>query len=209
MKKIGIIGFSSFTREIICNLKKKFDIFISDDYYNKNEFSSNIPNIKKKYNCNIYKISNFNTVTYDALITISNIDLRKNIINDMPKNTSYYTYIDKSARIMDKNCIIGKGSIICAGAVLTSNIKIGNFSHININTVIGHDTIIGPYFTSAPGTIVSGNCVIGESVYCGTNSSIREKIKICDNVVLGLNAGVVKNITIEGVYTGTPCKKCS
>jgi sugar O-acyltransferase (sialic acid O-acetyltransferase NeuD family) len=207
MNKVGIIGFSSFTKEIIRNLKKKFDIFVSDDYYNQDEFNSNIPNIKKIYNCNVYKISQFNTSTYNALVTLSNIDLRKEAVSCMPKNTSYYTYIDANARIIDKNCIIGKGSIICAGAVLTTNIKIGEFSQLNLNTTIGHDTITGSYFTTAPGANISGNCIIGESVYCGTNSAIREKIKICDNVVLGLNAGVIKDITVSGIYTGTPCKK--
>jgi UDP-3-O-[3-hydroxymyristoyl] glucosamine N-acyltransferase len=208
MKKIGVIGFSSFTKEIICNLKNKFDIFVSNDYYDKTEFNSNIQAIKKKYNCNVYKLSNFNTFSHDALITLANINQRTNIVQEqLPKNTSYYTYIDKYALIMDKNCIIGKGSIICAGSILTNNIKIGDFSQINLNTTIGHDTITGSYFTTAPGTNISGSCDIGDRVYCGTNSSIREKIKICDDVVLGLNAGVVKDITVPGVYTGTPCKK--
>ena len=207
MKKIGIIGFSSFTREILYNLKKKFDIFVSDEYYNQNSFNSTIPNIKTVYDCNVYKLSQFNTSQHDALVTLSNIDLRKEAVSCMPKNTSYYTYIDANAHILDKNCIIGKGSIICAGVIMTSNIKIGYFSHININTTIGHDTITGSYFTTAPGVNISGNCVIGDSVFCGANSTIREKVKICDNVVLGLNAGVVKDITVSGVYTGTPCKK--
>jgi sugar O-acyltransferase (sialic acid O-acetyltransferase NeuD family) len=207
MKKIGIIGFSSFTREILCNLKKKFDIFISDDYYNQNTFHSTIPNIIKLYNCNVYKLSHFNTSQYNALVSLSNIDLRKEAVLSMPKSTSYYTYIDANAHILDKNCIIGKGSVICAGVIITSNVKIGDFSHINLNTTIGHDTITGSYFTTSPGVNVSGNCVIGDSVFCGANSTIREKVKICDNVVLGLNTGVIKDITVSGVYTGTPCKK--
>lgn len=207
MKKIGIIGFSSVAKDIIHNLKKKFDIFISDDYYNQYTFHNTIPNITKLYNCNVYKLSNFNTFKYDALVTLSNIDLRKEAVSCMPKNTSYYTYIDANARIINKNCIIGKGSIIWPGAVITSNIKIGDFSHINVNTAIGHDTITGSYFTTSPGSVISGNCVIGNGVFCGANSTIREKVKICDNVILGLNAGVVKDITISGVYTGTPCKK--
>jgi len=45
------------------------------------------------------------------------------------------------------------------------------------------------------------------NVYFGTNSSVREKISICDNVVVGLNAGVVKNITESGIYVGVPAKK--
>jgi hypothetical protein len=59
MKKIGIIGFSSFTKEILCNLKNKIDIFVSDNYYNQDSFNSTIPNIKTVYDCNVYKLNNF------------------------------------------------------------------------------------------------------------------------------------------------------
>ena len=72
---------------------------------------------------------------------------------------------------------------------------------------IGHDTIVGDYFSSMPGSIISGNCTIGDSVYLGTNSSVREKITICDNVTVGLNSGVVKNINKSGTYVGLPSKK--
>ena len=36
---------------------------------------------------------------------------------------------------------------------------------------------------------------------------IREKISICDDVIIGLNSGVVGDIVESGVYVGTPAKK--
>ena len=41
----------------------------------------------------------------------------------------------------------------------------------------------------------------------GTNSTIKEEITITDNVIIGLNSGVVKNINQEGTYVGLPAKK--
>jgi serine acetyltransferase len=58
-----------------------------------------------------------------------------------------------------------------------------------------------------PGAIVSGNVILGESVYMGTNSSIKEKIQVCSNVTIGSNATVIKNIIIGGTYVGVPVKK--
>ena len=107
---------------------------------------------------------------------------------------------------MDTNIEIGEGSVICAGSILTTNIKIGKHSHLNLLTTIGHDTVVGDYFTTAPGAKISGNCNIGECVYFGTNSSVREKITICDNVTIGLNGGVVKNINKSGIYVGVPTR---
>ena len=204
MKKIGIIGFGSFTREIIPRIKKPFDIFVSSDYLEK---ISNLHDIEKNYNCKIYSLEKYSVDKYKALVTLTNSEQRKLIIESMPINTEYYTFIDKKACILDKNINIGKGSIICAGSVLTTNINLGKFSQINLNTTIGHDCIIGDYFTTAPGVNISGNCKIGNHVYFGTNSSIKEKITVSDNVIFGLNAGITKNINDCGVYIGTPVKK--
>lgn len=205
LRKIGIIGLGSFTKEILCNLNKTFDIFINNEYRNK--IINEIKPIEQKYYCRILPLELFDENMYDALITISDIKLRNTIINNLPKKTNYYTYIDKNAILMDNNINIGKGSIICAGSIITTNVYIGDFSHINLNTTIGHDTKIGNFFTSAPGVNISGNCKIGNNVYIGTNSSIREKINICNNVKIGLNSGVIKNIDTEGIYIGTPCRK--
>ena len=203
MKKIGIIGFSSFTREILCNLKRNFDIFVSDSVYT----SLPVDCIAKDYKCNVIKLHQFDTTKYDALVTIANANIRADIVHQLPRRTEYYTYIDNRAIIMDKNIAIGKGSIICAGSILTTNVKLGEFAQINLNTTIGHDTIVGDYFTCAPGANISGNCCIGHNVYIGTNATIKDNVKICNGVVIGMNAGVVKNIMASGTYIGTPCTK--
>ena len=204
MKKIGIIGFGSLTREILPRIKKPYDIFLTSDYINT---LNNINEIEVKYKCKVYNLEKFNTKKYKALITLSNLEKKKIIIESMPINTEYYTYIDKNAHIFDRNINIGKGSIICAGSILTTNINLGKFSQINLNTTIGHDCKIDDYFTTAPGVNISGNCIFGKYIYFGTNSSVKEKIKICDNVIIGLNAGVTKNINEPGIYIGTPVKK--
>jgi UDP-3-O-[3-hydroxymyristoyl] glucosamine N-acyltransferase len=108
---------------------------------------------------------------------------------------------------MDENIEIGEGSIICAGSILTTNIKIGKHTHLNLHTTVGHDTEIGDFFTTAPGVKISGNCKIGNKVYVGTNGSIKEKIHISENVTLGLNCGVVKHIEESGIFVGTPTQK--
>ena len=48
---------------------------------------------------------------------------------------------------------------------------------------------------------------LGNKVYLGTNSCIREKISICDDVTIGLSTGIVKNITESGVYVGQNVRK--
>jgi UDP-3-O-[3-hydroxymyristoyl] glucosamine N-acyltransferase len=126
----------------------------------------------------------------------------------LSKDIKYFSFIHSSAKILyEKSVNIGIGSIICFGSVLTCDISIGKHSQLNLNTTVGHDTIIGDYFTSAPGVNISGNVNIGNRVYMGTNSSIRNRTYVCDDVIIGMGSCVIKDITEPGTYIGTPAVK--
>jgi UDP-3-O-[3-hydroxymyristoyl] glucosamine N-acyltransferase len=56
-------------------------------------------------------------------------------------------------------------------------------------------------------SLVSSGITAVNNVYFGTKSSAKQKISICDNVIIGMNSGVVKDINESGTYIGTPCKK--
>ena len=49
--------------------------------------------------------------------------------------------------------------------------------------------------------------MISSRVYLGTNSTTKQGVSICSDVVVGLNAGVVKDILKAGVYVATPARK--
>jgi UDP-3-O-[3-hydroxymyristoyl] glucosamine N-acyltransferase len=108
---------------------------------------------------------------------------------------------------MSDDVIIGEGSFIGANSIITCNIKIGNHCLLNRGVHVGHDSVIGDYFSAMPGSVVSGNVTLGDKVYLGTNSSIREKITICNDVIIGLNTGIVKDIKNSGTYVGCSIKK--
>ena len=191
MKK-ALIGAGGFANEIKSQIG---DInmlsFIDDQYY-----------IGEK---NTLPLSQFSPNEYKVVIAIGDPQVRKKIVDKLPKETKYFTFIHPSVMVFD-NVEIGEGSIICPGVIITTNCKIGKHSHLNTNTTIGHDNILGDYFTTAPGVNISGNNKIGECVYFGTNSCTKQKISICDNTIIGLNSGVVKNIYKPGIYIGTPSK---
>lgn len=192
--ELAIIGAGGFAREVKAAIgDPSIKFFVDDEYMNPES--------------GVYGLSKFDPEKYQVVVAVGDPTDRENIVKRLPENTKYFTFIDPSSIILDENIQIGEGSIICAGSIITTNVKLGKHTHLNLLTTIGHDTQIGDYFTTAPGTKVSGNCNIEDRVYFGTNSSVRQKVDICSDVTIGLNAGVVKNITESGVYVGVPAKK--
>lgn len=194
MKK-AIIGAGGFAREVKAQIEDNtIKCFVDDQYYKQNDE-------------HVYPLSEFDPTEYEVVVAIGDPRLRFDMIQRLPKETKYFTYKHPSAQIIGNDIIIGKGSIICAGVIITTNVTIGNHAHLNLHTTIGHDCIIGDYFTTAPGAKISGICRIHDCVYVGTNASIKEKINIHSLTTIGLNAGVVKHINEPGIYIGTPAKK--
>ena len=197
MKK-GIIGAGGFGREVYWSLnqiERNNTVFFVDDIYWDNTDEKILP------------LSLFEPDKYEVVVAIADSKDRERIVNGLPKSTKYFTHIHPSAQIHGEDVIIGEGSIICAGTIITTNVKIGKHAHLNLITTIGHDCVIGDYFTTAPKVQISGNEIIGSRVYFGSGSCVKQKIHICDDVTIGMNAAVVKNIEEPGTYVGVPSKK--
>ncbi|HMQ49219.1 MAG TPA: NeuD/PglB/VioB family sugar acetyltransferase [Saprospiraceae bacterium] len=206
-KKICIAGAGGFAREVLCCLIDKLESFnkkiedvacfmVPDDSFSET----------KILGVEVIPQSRFNPKYYNAVVAIGNPATRKRVVKSLPRETKYVTIIHPSA-IISKWVEIGTGTIITAGTIITCNIKIGNHTHLNLNTTIGHDCFLGDFFTTAPAVNVSGNCKFGECVYLGTNASVKEGINVCNDVVIGMGSVVVKNIQEPGIYIGNPARK--
>ena len=202
MKKICIIGSSGLAKETFwllqeVGLESKVECFMEPDELWEDKSIFGLP-VKRQ--------SEFNSANNSAVLGIGDSSVREKIVKyQLPFDTEYPSIIHPNVRI-SKWVTIGRGTIICAGNIITCDIKIGDFAFINLAGTIGHDCIIGDYFTMNPGVNLSGLCNLGNHVYIGTNATLKQGVKICDNVVVGMGATVVKNIKESGTYIGSPAK---
>lgn len=197
MKKICIIGAGGFATEVLWTIKDaipnppSYCFAVSDEYYTGD-------------NIRVIRLGEVEKEKYSVLIAIADPRARKRIAGSL--DVDYATIIHPSA-ILSDDVRMGFDTIIQAGCILTLNISLGNHCQLNLHTTIGHDCRIGDYFTSAPGVRISGNCTIGECVYMGTNAIVKERVSICDDVVIGMGSVVLKDITDPGTYVGNPLRK--
>ncbi|MGN1158267.1 MAG: acetyltransferase [Agathobacter sp.] len=142
-----------------------------------------------------------------AVCAVGSARVRKIIIDKLKNgNVKFATLIDPSV-LVSKRVEIGEGSIICAGTIITVDIKIGNHVIINLDCTIGHDDVIEDFVTIYPSVNVSGNVLIGACSELGTGMQIIQGKKVASNTIIGAGAVVAKDCAESGTYVGSPAKK--
>lgn len=99
---------------------------------------------------------------------------------------------------------VGLGSVVCAGAVITVNVRVGKHVILNLNSTLGHDVTLGDFVTVSPGVNVSGNVTIDDGVYIGTNAAIRERVHIGAGAVVAGGAFVYEDVPPRVLVAGVP-----
>lgn len=191
MKKYAIFGGGGHAREVAAHLGREVTFFV-DDKYSTPSF---------------HPISEFKPSEYLMMVAVADSKERFKIVNRLPAETEYFSFIHPSAILLDPKIQIGEGSFVGANCVLTTNIQIGNHAILNRGNHIGHDCKIGDFFSAMPSAVLGGNVYVGNRVYFGSCSNVREKTTILDDIIIGMNAAVVKNIFEPGTYVGVPAKK--
>jgi UDP-3-O-[3-hydroxymyristoyl] glucosamine N-acyltransferase len=96
------------------------------------------------------------------------------------------------------NTLIERG--LLADTIIGDGTKIGGL------VVIAHNSIIGKKCQIVDFTIVGGSSSIGDMCYLGINSTIKNNIKIGNNVIVAAGAVVIKDVQDGDIVAGNPAK---
>jgi acetyltransferase-like isoleucine patch superfamily enzyme len=100
--------------------------------------------------------------------------------------------------------LIGANTAVARGAlgdtVLEDYVKVNNLVHIAHNCRIGEGTIIGACAD------LCGSLTVGRNSWIAPNSSIRQKLVIGEEAVIGIGAVVVRDVAPRTTVYGNPAK---
>lgn len=114
------------------------------------------------------------------------------------------TLVHPNATVGRHQVVLGQGTVVCAGACLTTNIRTGRHVHLNLGVTVGHDTALGDYVTASPNASISGNVVLEDEVSLGTGCSVIERRRIGARTVVGAGAAVVRDLPPDVIAVGVP-----
>lgn len=127
------------------------------------------------------------------------------------ENTKVNNYVElRSGTVIGKDCYIDSGVCVTGDANIGNRVTLRNNVTIARGSEIGNDTFISPNVMfnnlDTEGNKIGG-AKIGKNCVIGSATVLHHGITICDNVKIGSNSFVRKDITEPGTYAGTPAKR--
>ena len=104
-------------------------------------------------------------------------------------------------------CHLGVGCILCPGAVLTTNVTLGDFVIMNVHASVGHDARLGAGTTLSGHVDVTGFADVGEGVFFGSHASVLPRAKIGAYAKIGAGSVVLRNVKAGATVMGVPAKQ--
>lgn len=96
------------------------------------------------------------------------------------------------------NCSIARGSL--------SDTIIGDGSKLDALVHIAHNVVIGKNCELTAGTVIGGSTTVGDMCWTGLNSTLKDQIRLGNNVVVASGASVIHDVQDGDVVAGVPAK---
>jgi len=101
---------------------------------------------------------------------------------------------------------LGNGVVVFDRCTLTTNIDIGDQTHLNVGCAVQHDSVVGTSVQFSPGVFVNGDCTIGDDVFLGTGAIVTRGHTVGTAAKVGAGAVVLDDVVAGTTVVGVPAR---
>lgn len=110
------------------------------------------------------------------------------------------------AATLSRQCHVGNGSVVLAGAVINFASRIGAASIINSGAIIEHDCQLAEAVHVSPGAILSGKARVGKRSWIGAGAVIIQGCSVGQDSIIGAGSTVIHDIADNVTAVGSPAR---
>lgn len=205
---VAVIGAGGFGREVLDVLRdQRRDILgVFDDSPSAHDLTLLKQQDIAYLGTTSALVNNFKPQSLEYLIGIGSGLIRRKISDKLTPRGFFAATLVHSTASLGFGVRLSPGTIICAGARLTTNIAVGRHSHINVNATVGHDCHLADFVSVYPQAAVSGSVTLDEGALVGAGAFIIQGTNIGPSSIIGAASTVLASVPASTTVVGTPAR---
>lgn len=128
--------------------------------------------------------------------------IRRSIVERLDRPDSTYPPIIHPSASIGPDVRIGPGVLAYEQSVLTTAVRIGAHSHINVGCAVQHDSTVGEFVQLSPAVFINGDCTVGDDVFLGTGAIVTRGCAVGGRARVGAGAVVMRDVPAGATAVG-------
>lgn len=138
------------------------------------------------------------------VVGIGSPEVRRRIVERLDEaGYAAFTAVHPAA-VIGSQPSFADGVVVCAGAIVSTNVRLGRHVHINPNATIGHDADLSDFVSVNPAAVISGEVVVESAVLVGAAATILQGLTVGAGSLIGAGAVVTKSTPRSSRVVGVP-----